>query len=331
MSDFMFMVKRLLAVLFLSLLGPLSCFAVVCSVQGSGERVLRDDLGSTVAIPASLPAGEVVWRSERRSVQVECIREGQQAVAQDVFVYLNPDNLNIGQGIRAGLTLEGGDHFSGRIATGHVVPVCHEGDSNIGACPSVRFTLGFSVFIQKFGATPPSGVPGELLDYRMFQLAGSDAPDPLPGHSLSYVINNLRGLRFVACEAELLVSPETLAFGNVPIRQVVIGKVFERRPFVLSTRRSCDSPFSVDARFRPVTGSLVRELLVPAANPSLGIRIVRTANNEIVRYNQTFPLAELLGDTHAASVEFNAELLWQTTRTVPGPFEADVMIDLYYK
>lgn len=331
MFDFMFVLKRLSAVVLLLLLGPVSCFAVVCSVQGSGERLLRGDLGSTVAIPASLAQGEVVWRSERQSVQVECVREGQQAIAQDIYIYLNPDNLTIGQGIRAGLTVEGIDHFSGRIATGHVLPVCHEGDSNIGACPGVRFNLGFSVFIQKFGATPPSGFPGELLDYRMFQLGGGHAPVPLPGHSLSYVINNLRGLRFVACDAELQVSPETLSFGDVPIRQVVVGKVFERRPFVLSTRRSCDSPFSVDARFRPVTGSLVRELLVPAANPSLGIRIVHTASNEVVRYNQVFPLADLLGDTHAASAEFNAELLWQSSRTVPGPFEADVMIDLYYK
>lgn len=331
MFDLMLILKRLSAVLILLLLGPVSCFAVVCSVQGSGERVLRGDLGSTVAIPESLANGEVVWRSERQSVQVECVREGQQTVAQEVFVYLNPDNLNIGQGIRAGLTLDGVDHFSGRIATGQVLPVCHEGDSNIGACPSVRFTLGFSVFIQKFGVTPPSGLPAELPDYRMFQLGGGSAPDPLPGHSLSYVINNLRGLRFVACDAELQISPETLAFGNVPIRQVVVGKVFELRPFVLSTRRTCDSPFSLDARFRPVTGSLVHELLVPAANPSLGIRIVRAANNEIVRYNQIFHLADLLGDTHAASVEFNAELVWQTTRTVAGPFEADVMIDLYYK
>lgn len=330
MFDFMLLLKRLSAVLLLWLSGPATGFALVCSVQGSAEQVLRGDLGSTVAIPASLPNGEVVWRSERHTVQVECAREGQQAIAQEVFVYLNPDNLSIGQGIRAGLTLEGVDHFAGRIPTGQVLPVCHEGDSNIEACPRVRFTLGFSVFIQKFGATPPSGMPGELPDYRMFQLGGS-APGPLPGRSLSYVINNLRGLRFIACDAELQVSPETLEFGGLPIRQVVVGKVFERRPFTLTTRRTCDSPFSLDARFRPVTGSLERELLVPTANPSLGIRIVRTANNEIVRYNQLFHLADLPGDTPTATAEFNAELLWQTTRTVPGPFDADVMIDLYYK
>lgn len=327
---FDFMLKRLLAVLLLSLCGPATGFALVCSVQGSGEQVLRGDLGSTVAIPASLPHGEVVWRSERHIVQVECAVEGPQAVAQEVFVHLNPDNLSIGQGIRAGLTLEGVDHFAGRIPTGQVLPVCHESDSNIEACPKVRFNLGFSVFIQKFGATPPSGMPGELPDYRLFQLGGS-VPDPLAGHSLSYVINNLRGLRFIACDAELLVSPETLAFGGIPIRQVVVGKVFERRPFTLTARRTCNSPFSLDARFRPVTGSLERELLVPANNASLGIRIVRAANNEIVPYNRLFHLVDLAGDTPAASVEFNAELLWQTTRTVPGPFEADVMVDLYYK
>lgn len=327
MSDYLYAPRRWRAVLLLALLSPASCFALVCSVQGSGAPVLRGDLGSSVAIPETLPHGEVVWRSERQSVLVECAREGQQAVAQEVFVHLNPDNLNVGQGIRVGLSVGGVDHFAGRIATGQVLPVCHEGDSNIEACPRVRFNLGFSVFVQKFGATPVSGVPADIPDYRVFELGGQS----VSGTSLSYVLNNLTGLRFIACDAQLQVYPASLEFGQMPIRQVTVGKVFDQRPFSLTTNRSCDSPFSLDARFRPVTGSLVQDLLVPGNNPSLGIRIVRAGDEQPLRYNESFHLTDLLQGAPSSQVDFEAQLIWQTPRPVPGPFAAEVMIDLYYK
>lgn len=331
MIGFLFSRRSLRAVLLMLLFNPANALAMLCTLQGTGDTQVRGDLGSRVAIPETLADGEVVWRSERYSLMVECAREGQQAVAQDVFLHLNPDRLEIGQGIRMGVNLDGGDHFSGRIATGQQIPVCHEGDSNIGACPRVRFNLGFSLFIQKFGAVPPSGVPVDVPDYRVFELNGeSSAPAGRPG-SLSYVLDNLTGLRFVACDAQLQVFPEVLEFGALPIRQVVVGKVFERRPFTLQTQRSCDSPFSLDARFRPVTGQVVDNLLVPANNASLGIRLVRAADALPLGYNQLFHLADLLGDVPSQTTEFNAELVWQSTRPIAGPFAAEVMIDLFYK
>ncbi|GFM86166.1 pilus protein [Pseudomonas cichorii] len=329
-----FPANRWLKTLVLSVaLSPATGFALVCKTQGTGESAIHGDLSSTVAIPASVPDGDVVWRSERLNIQVECAREGQQSVQQEVFIYLNPDNRVIGQGIRAGLTLDGVDYLqtSGRISTRQYVPVCHEGDSNIGACPKVRFNMAFSVFVQKHGPTPPSGVASDLLDYRMFQLDDAAGLDPVPGRSLSYVINNLSGLRFIACEAQLQVLPETLEFGSLGIQRVEVGKVFARRPFSLLANRSCESPFSLNARFRPVTGRLSGDVLVPGNNNSLGIRIVSERTNAPLRYNELFHLADLLGENQAARVDFNAELLWQTTRPKAGPFEAEVMVDLFYK
>lgn len=320
------------AVMLSSALAPATGHALVCTTQGSGETVIHADLSSTVAIPASLPNGEVVWRSERLNVQVECAKQDQQAVQEEIFIYLNPDNLQIGQGIRAGLTINGVDHLqsSGRIATGQFVPVCHEGDDNIDACPKATFSLTFSAFIQKFGPTPPSGVASDLLDYRLFQITGIDGPDPAAGDGLSYTLNNLTGLRFVACDAELQVLPETLEFGSIGIQKVVVGKVFATRPFSLVTSRSCDSPFSLNARLRPVTGKLSGNLLVPNANPSLGIQIVN-ARGSVMRYNEPFHLADLLGNDQSATVDFNAQLVWNTQQPKAGPFEAEVMVDLFYK
>jgi type 1 fimbria pilin len=321
------------ALLLTLLLSPATCFALVCKTQGSGETTLHADLGSSVAIPTNVPEGEVVWRSERLELQVECAKDGMAATQEEIFIYINPENRHIGQGIRAGVTLEGIDHLqsSGRIRTGHFLPVCHEGEANIGACPKVGFNLAFSVFIQKFGPTPPSGVASNLQDYRVLQLDSGAGLNPMPDASLGYQINNLNGLRFVACDAELQVMPESVEFGNVGIQQVAVGKVIERRPFSLVTRRDCDSPFSLGARFKPVTGHVAGDYLIPAANNGIGIRILNSRDDSVIRYNEPFHLADLLGDTQAASVDFNAELVWQTQTPKAGPFEAEVMVDLFYK
>lgn len=317
------------------LLAPTPGFALICRTQGSGEVAIRDQLSSTVAIPASVANGEVVWRSEPLDIQVECVKDVQPLVQEEVMLSLNPDNVAIGQGIRAGLTLNGVDYVQGggRIGTGHYLPVCHEEEANLVDCPVVRFNLAFSVFIQKFGSTPPSGVASDLPEYRFFELDSSVARQSEPGRSLSYVIDNLNGLRFVACDAELQVLPQTVEFGEVPIQEVVIGKVFAKKPFALVTSRTCDSPFSINARFRPVSGTVSEAggLLVPAANDSLGIRITSAVNGESLRYNEPFHLSDLLGETHSAQADFDAELVWNSARPRVGPFDAEIMVDLFYK
>lgn len=275
MTDFRWIRLLLLALS----LGPATCFALVCKEQNTGSAVIQADLGSTVAIPASAPEGTIIWRSDRFNVQVECFKDGLQRQQEEVFIYLNPDSLQIGQGIRAGLTVDGVDYLqgSGRISTRQSLPVCHENDSNIAACPRITFNLAFSVFIQKFGPTPPSGVGSHLLNYRLFQLDSAAGLNPLPGHNLSYVINNLNSLRFIACDAELQVIPETVEFGSIGIQQVAIGRVIDRRPFSLVASRTCDTPFSLNAQFKPVSGVLSGNFLLPVANNSVGIRIVMRA------------------------------------------------------
>ena len=307
--------------------------AMTCKTQGSGEAIIHADLGSSVAIPASLSDGAVVWRSERLNIAVVCAKDSQPGIAEEVSVYLNPENLLVGEGIRAGLTLDGVDHVEsqGRIGTQHILPACQENESNMDACPKVSFTLPFSVFIQKFGPTPPSGVASNLLDYRMFQLDSSLGLNPVPGNNLNYVINNLTGLRFIACDAELRVMPEVVEFGQVAIRNVQVGKVADFRRFALATSRTCDSPFSLDARFTPVTGVLSGDVLVPVNNNSVGIRIVPAQGGKPFPYNEPFHLNDLLGGNYSATADFNAELLWQTEPPTPGPFEAEVMVDLFYK
>lgn len=309
-----------------------NAMALTCRTEGSGETVIRADLDSTVAIPATLPDGTAVWRSERQNIAVECARE-QPGPAEEVYLYLNPANLQIGQGIRAGLSLNGVDYLqsSGRVPVQQLVPACSETPERLSACPSARFNLPFAVFIEKFGATPPSGAASDLLDYRLFQLDGGAGLNPLPDNNLNYVINNLGGLRFVACNAELRVLPDVVDFGDVPINRVQVGEVATFQRFAVAASRTCDSPFSLNARFTPVSGTLSGDVLVPLNNDSIGIRIVNARNNQALKYNEPFHLLNLLNEDYSATADFNAELLWQRSAPTPGPFSAEVLVDLFYK
>lgn len=330
MSTFFF--HRWCPIFLVALMLPATGVAMTCKTQGSGETVVRGDLSSSVAIPATLPDGSVVWRSERLDIGVVCARD-QAGDAEEVFLYLNPENLQIGQGIRAGMTLNGIDYLqtSGRVPTQQVVPACSKSADNLTACATVSFNLPFSVFIQKYGPTPPSGVASDLLDYRMFQVDSGSAMNPVPDNNLNYLINNLAGLRFVACNAELRVMPETIDFGEVPIKDVRIGKVAAFHRFALATSRICDSPFSLNARFTPVSGTLSGDVLVPVNNDSVGIRIANVLDDSLIRYNEPFPATDLLGDNYSATADFYAELVWQTNAPTPGPFSAEVLVDLFYK
>lgn len=315
--------------LLMTLLMPGLAMALTCKTQGAGESVVRADLSSTVAIPANLPDGSAVWRSERLNLAVECARD-EPGGPEEVFLYLNPDNLQIGQGIRAGLTLSGIDFVqtSGRVPTQQQAPACTDAGS---ACPSVTFNLPFSVFIQKYGPTPPSGVASGLHDYRMFQLDGGSGQNPGPDATLSYVINNLEGLRFVACDAELRVMPETVDFGDVAIRNVRVGEPATFQRFALATSRTCESPFSLNARITPVSGILKGDVLVPVDNDSIGIRITRARDDSTVPFHEPFHLTDLLEGDYSETADFNAQLLWQTSTPTAGPFSAEVMVDLFYK
>lgn len=316
----------------LALMVPATGMGMTCKTQGSGETAIYADLSSSVAIPATLPDGSAVWRSERLNVVVECSREAS-GPAEDVVVYLNPENRQIGQGIRAGLTLNGIDYLqgNGRIPTQQVLPACSEGAGNIPACPKVNFNLPFSVFIQKYGPTPPSGAASDASDYRMFQIDSGNGMSPVPDNNLNYIINDLRGLRFVACNAQLRVLPETVDFGIVPIKNVRVGEVATFQRFALASSRTCDSPFSLNARFTPVSGRLSGDVLIPNDNNSIGIRITHAPAHRPIRFHEPFHIIDLLGDTYSGTADFNAELVWQTNTPVPGPFSAEVLVDLFYK
>lgn len=97
------------------------------------------------------------------------------------------------------------------------------------------------------------------------------------------------------------------------------------------TNRTCDTPFSLGAQFKPVSGSVSGDFLIPVANEGVGIRIVNASTGSTLPYNQPFHLADLLGNDSSARADFDAELVWQTPAPKAGTFEAEVVIDLFYQ
>lgn len=321
------------AALALLLLAPSSAWGVTCSLQGSGETLIRGDVGATLAIPATLPEGALLWRSEVIQRRVECVKDNAQTAAEEVVLLVNPTAQPIGTGVRVGITWQGVDYLqqTGRIATGVRLPACPSAGSAQPACASASLDLTLSVFLEKHGATPYSGQVSHQASVEVFRV-GSHLDDATSArNSLAYQLDNLTGLRFIGCDAQLQVLPESIDFGKVTMQDVEVGGVAATRPFALLSSRTCDTSFSVDARLQPVSGALNGNLLVPLGNDSIGIRIRHAGNGAVVPFNRYVHLADLLRDSPSAVSRFNAELVWRTTRPLPGAFSAEVLIDLVYK
>lgn len=317
----------------LLLLAPGSAHSMACSVEGSGETLLRGDFGASLAIPATLPDGAVLWRSEEIQRRVTCMKDTAQTQAEEVVLQVNPTARPLGAGVRIGITWQGVDYHqqAGHIATGAHLPACPAAGTAEPACAAVSLDLRLSVFLEKFGVTPYSGQVSHQASYEVFRL-GSHLESATPvSSSLTYQLDNLAGLRFVGCDAQLQVLPENIDFGKVAMQDVEVGAVAATRTFTLLSTRACETSFSVDARLQAVSGVVSDKLLVPLGNDSVGIRVSRADDATVIPFNRYFHLVDLLRNTPSALSRFNAELVWRTARPLPGPFTAEVLIDLVYK
>jgi len=322
--------SRVISVIFLLLFWiPIKSFALACLVDGTDSASFYEALGTDLAVQADAPDGTIIWESEARSIPVRCI-DNAGGGRENIYFYLNPINYFVGEGIRVGIRYKGIaiTRASGKYNTGHH---SHEGCtlSNCNGWSSARFTLNFSVFIEKYGATPTTGQATSLTSYSVFQLDGVGGLNASPKYNLNYILTGLNKIRFVPCSPKLTVTPSTIDFGRLSSGGGQSGQQITVSRFSLNLKRDCATPYTVNARFTPKTGSILSGLLVPENNSSVGISLLRAENNEKLAYNSWFKLTDMTGTT-PARIDLLAQLFWRA-KPVIGPFDAAVVIDLFYK
>ncbi|ROL81473.1 hypothetical protein BLX41_04820 [Pseudomonas protegens] len=322
-------IKLLSPLLLLLTALPATGYALSCkSRDGSTEIV--ETIGAPLAIPANAPNGTIIWESEERTVDVVCNDDYNIKTSENIFFYVNPEKKNIGQGIQIGIRFNNKTivQTSGAVSTGYQTgKICDKSNNceNWGA----NIQLKFTVFVQKFGAVPTSGTIQALSNYRVFQLDGREGLNTRPQSNINYVVNGLSNIRFVACEPDIKITPETLDFGSISIKAVQINKVVGSRSFTVALNRWCDTPYTVNARFTPSKGQILEDKLVPNDNPSVGISIRNLQSNTQAPFGKWFKLTDLKEKIHTHN--FEADLIWLKNNPIGGKFNAGVTMDLYYQ
>lgn len=309
---------------------PATSFALSCKADdGSQSVTITEPIGVVLAVPADAADGTIIWESPTRTINVICADDLERG-KELVYFYVNPAKVSVGTGIRVGIRYKGVliTQDSGRYETGH-----HSWEgcnwANCTGWRASRFSLTFSVFVQKYGTTPASGQATTATSYRAFQLDGVGGLNPVQGINLNYVLTGLDKVRFVPCSPQLTVTPGTVDFGELFGMRATVGEVAASKRVNLNLQRACTTPYTVNARFTPTAGTVVDGLLVPEKNDSVGIAILRSETQEKLAFNDWFKLTEMSGST-PASIDLNTQLIWRK-KPVAGPFNAAVLVDMYYK
>lgn len=325
-------ITRSFGLFLVSLIYSTNSYALSCKLDPSMAAIMKEDLGTSLAVPADAPNGTIIWESAPHSVPVICADDYETGYRETVYFYVNPAKVNIGQGIRVGIRYKEQTitQVSGPVSTGYnSLWGCNW--ANCAGWDKARFTLNFTVFVEKYGETPTSGIASALSEYRVFQLDGSGGLNPRPNSNLNYVITGLNKIRFIPCTPELTITPSIVNFPRAFTGTAQIGQIASSADFSLNLIRSCDTPYTVNARFIPVagSGSVIDKMLVPANNTSVGIALTHIENNQSVPFNDWFKLAHLT-ESGLIRNNFRADLIWRSA-PIPGKFEAAALVDLYYQ
>ncbi|OPB01770.1 hypothetical protein BFW89_16840 [Pseudomonas synxantha] len=310
---------------------PATSHALACRETGTGSIITKEALGIVTAVAPDAPDGTIIWESDTRSIEVTC-EDDQNYGNEPVFFYVNPDSADVGQGIRVGIRYKDQKitQSSGAVATGEFSVACMTFTYISDICGASKFTLRFSVFIEKFGTTPPDGQASTLSSYHVFQLDGRRGLNGIANSNLNYVLTGLNRIRFVPCSPELTISPSEVNFPK-PSQKASIGQVASSATFRLNLRKDCDTPYTINARFAttPGGGTVINNLLVPSNNSSVGISLSRADSQQALPFNAWFTLQTLMGQGQSSD-GFRADLKWRTT-PIPGAFDAAVVVDMSYK
>ncbi|MCB5309174.1 fimbrial protein [Yersinia massiliensis] len=313
----------LFVTLFAALLFSQAVYALDCVEKGTGTVIKPAIPIGQLAIPSNVPAGTKVWQSNDITVTAYCDNV-LGSVTDQVWFYFNPLHQSLGQGLQLGVSYNGQDleTNSARLNT-NTTP--------IRTGQNVTVTVTFRLYIKVTGNPPSSGYYVGADNFTVFQLDGSGGLNLWPGaKNLRYALSGLTGARFIACGADLVVSPAS---------QIVNFGVFNRtllqntgnnisQPFsITAVKQGCLSNFSIQAEFT-TTNPLIGNNAVDMRNGTK-LTIYNDANQAIV-YNQYANFAELNNVTQVTK-GYTASLNSIAGQTVQlGQFDATAIVKINY-
>ncbi|CNH78308.1 fimbrial protein [Yersinia massiliensis] len=313
----------LFVTLFAALLFSPAVYALDCVEKGTGMVDKPAIPIGPLAIPSNVPAGTKIWESNDITVTAYCDNvEG--SIRDIVYFYFNPLSQSLGQGLQLGVSYNGQDLETNRqkLST-NTVPISYGQD--------VTVTVTFRLYIKVTDNPPSSGYYSGTDNFTVFQLDGSrDINQSTGAKNLKYSLSGLTGARFVACGADLVVSPASQIVNFPAFNKTMLQHSGDNisRPFsITAVKQGCLSDFSIQAEFS-TTNPLIGNNAIDMQN-GIKLTIYNDANQAIV-YNKYEDFVEL-NNVSQVTKTYNARLNSIAGETVQlGPFEAVTIVKINY-
>ncbi|CNI11652.1 fimbrial protein [Yersinia aldovae] len=325
---------KLMPLLIIALLTSHSAYALVCKNADNGSAYLIENIGS-IAVPQSLPDGTTIWRSENRTMRVQCWKErGQdgstEAAAENIYIYMDPGyRFYSSAGIDMGVTVNGITYpiaYGRYQLPGIVVPYCDKDEATCRSTASVTFSMSYYVYVNKQGTSRFGNYPNDALT--VFQIDGSGGLNSTPNSNFTYNLNGLSSIRFIQCDASVTVTPNNINFGDIvsPVN-FNIGATAKTSNFKATVSKYCDSPFTVTAVYSsPAEKNSVDTLDL---KNGLGLKVKNLNTNTYIQYGDVSSFADLTTN-YTVDVPFQVELLWIKSNPTIGVFNTSITITVYY-
>lgn len=327
--------RQLLFIGFVFFLFIPNSYALKC--QKSGSSLINDTIAitDTAAVPNSLPAGTVLWRQPTQRINVECWVDIQNRPGENIYFYMNPNKVSLGNDIEIGVTYEGKDYLysslpGGKLDIGWFVNGCPAND-NCGWKKESK-SMTYSLFFVK---KSPAGDNKEgpmtpLANYRAFQFDGVGGVRP--GVSYNVTATGLNKFRYLPCESSISIQPNIINFGAIRTSGAVLGATIKEVPFTITEQRTCQAAYGLGGYLEPLTATLntAQDTLIPTDNKSVGISLINDDDQRALAFKKEFVLTPKTTST-TNSHSFLARLKWLTATPTVGEFNAGATLDIFYK
>lgn len=321
-----------ISLLFSVLFSPASkSWALSCKLD-TGYINLELFQSKRISIPLDAP-NTIIWESAPVTINAICQNEPDWFSEEEIYIFTNSNNSKeIAPGIKVGFRYNGQQYDTypmQKIKLGIKTQKCKVGECEDGVRNQAILPITFTYYLQKYRDILPSDSLKNISPrYEIFRLDGVNGTRP--GRNLSSIITGLdQTFSLLPCTPDLKIFPSTVDFPNILQSQAELGKLAKSANFSLKLTKTCTTPYNIQIRLTPITGTAIDSMLVPTGNQSAGIYIRNANTDEIIPLGGWKNLTKL-DESLLSVIELKADLVWRTNKATTGPFNAAVTVDLFY-